>query len=92
MFNEGKVVDKGSESSLEDSEKVRSSPRLDVESLLVTLANLSEADRKEILYSISPEDVIRLVEMLAAETTAKVEAQAFLAPNIDRWARKKGVL
>jgi hypothetical protein len=62
------------------------------QSLVHALADFSESERREILFSFSPHEAAQLIENLAAETSIQVAKMARLSPEIKRWAKRKGLL
>ena len=64
---------------------------LDADSLLVALASLCEEDRRELLFSISSDDATLLINLYASACQAEIDACARLAPEVEYWAREKGL-
>jgi hypothetical protein len=85
---------KGNVSANEDAgENLRyRSQVLDAESLLIALAGLREEDRRELLFSISSDDAGSLINLYASACQAAIDASARLAPEVEYWAREKGLL
>lgn len=92
MFEQDNIFEKVSSAICRNETSSANGRILDAQSLLVALANFNEEERREILFSISCDDAAFIISLFAARCQEDVDAHVRLAPEIDQWAREKGLL